>query len=85
MRQRVSGKPTALYPSSVRVGTISENGAFSHAVRDADSCCHLATHIECCDGRRWAMVLHGCDEFVLKSPRQNPQGLREDRNRPGGI
>jgi hypothetical protein len=29
--------------------------------------------IECFDGRRWAIVLRGRDEFVVKSARQNPK------------
>jgi hypothetical protein len=29
--------------------------------------------IECVDGRRWAIVLRGRDEFVLKSARQDPK------------
>lgn len=31
--------------------------------------------IECFDGRRWAIVLRGRDEFVLKSARQNPKAF----------
>jgi hypothetical protein len=31
--------------------------------------------IECFDGRRWAIVLRGRDEFVLKSARQNPKAV----------
>jgi hypothetical protein len=29
--------------------------------------------IECFDGRRWAIVLRGRDEFVVRSARQNPK------------
>lgn len=29
--------------------------------------------IQCFDGRRWAIVLRGRDEYVLKSARQNPR------------
>lgn len=31
--------------------------------------------IECFDGRRWAIVLRGRDEFVLRSKRQNPKAF----------
>lgn len=31
--------------------------------------------IECFDGRRWAIVLRGRDEFVLRSARQNPKAF----------
>lgn len=29
--------------------------------------------IQCFDGRRWAIILRGRDEYVLKSARQNPR------------
>ena len=29
--------------------------------------------IECFDGRRWAIVLHGNEEFILRSARQDPK------------
>ena len=29
--------------------------------------------IQCFDGRRWAIVLRGREEYVLKSARQNPR------------
>lgn len=31
--------------------------------------------VECFDGRRWAIVLRGRDEFVLRSARQNPKAF----------
>lgn len=31
--------------------------------------------IQCFDGRRWAIVLRGRDEYVLKSARQNPRSF----------
>lgn len=31
--------------------------------------------IECFDGRRWAIVLRGRDEFMLRSARQNPKAF----------
>lgn len=31
--------------------------------------------IECFDGRRWAIVLRGRGEFVLKSAKQNPKAF----------
>lgn len=31
--------------------------------------------IQCFDGRRWAIVLRGRDEYVLKSARQNPRAF----------
>lgn len=31
--------------------------------------------IQCFDGRRWAIVLRGRDEFVLRSARQNPKAF----------
>jgi hypothetical protein len=31
--------------------------------------------IECFDGRRWAIVLRGRDEFVLRSARQSPKAF----------
>jgi hypothetical protein len=29
--------------------------------------------VECFDGRRWAIVLRGRDEYVLRSKRENPK------------
>lgn len=29
--------------------------------------------VQCFDGRRWAIVLRGKDEYMLKSARQNPR------------
>lgn len=31
--------------------------------------------VQCFDGRRWAIVLRGRDEYVLKSDRQNPRAF----------
>lgn len=31
--------------------------------------------VECFDGKRWAIVLCGRDEYVLKSARQNPRAF----------
>lgn len=31
--------------------------------------------IECFDGRRWAIVLRGRNEFVIRSARQNPKAF----------
>ena len=31
--------------------------------------------VQCFDGRRWAIVLRGRDEFVLRSARQNPKAF----------
>lgn len=31
--------------------------------------------VQCFDGRRWAIVLRGRDEYVLKSARQNPRAF----------
>lgn len=31
--------------------------------------------IECFDGRRWAIVLRGREEFIVKSVRQNPKAF----------
>lgn len=31
--------------------------------------------IECFDGRRWAIVLRGRNEFVVRSARQNPKAF----------
>lgn len=31
--------------------------------------------IECFDGRRWAIILHGRADFVLRSDRQNPRAF----------
>lgn len=31
--------------------------------------------IQCFDGRRWAIILRGRDEFVLRSARQNPKAF----------
>jgi hypothetical protein len=31
--------------------------------------------VECFDGRRWAIVLKGRGEFVLRSARQNPKAF----------
>lgn len=31
--------------------------------------------VECFDGRRWAIVLRGRDEYVLRSKRQNPKAF----------
>lgn len=31
--------------------------------------------VQCFDGRRWAILLRGRDEFVLRSARQNPKAF----------
>jgi hypothetical protein len=31
--------------------------------------------VQCFDGRRWAIILRGRDEYVLKSARQNPRAF----------
>lgn len=31
--------------------------------------------LECFDGRRWAIVLRGRDEYVVRSKRQNPKAF----------
>lgn len=31
--------------------------------------------VQCFDGRRWAIVLRGREEYVLKSARQNPKAF----------
>ena len=31
--------------------------------------------VQCFDGRHWAIVLRGRDEYVLKSARQNPRSF----------
>lgn len=31
--------------------------------------------VECFDGKRWAIVLRGREEYVLKSARQNPRAF----------
>ena len=31
--------------------------------------------VQCFDGRRWAIVLRGRDEYILKSARQNPRAF----------
>ena len=41
--------------------------------------------VQCFDGRRWAIVLRGRDEYVLKSARQNPRAFAKIETALGEI